>query len=183
MVYTKSQEEYNKAVDDAFPSIPGLVTPTKFGETIQLKDGGSLTEVIDAPARKAIATPVVLYMQESLKGTDCSDLFYIHLQMYYGEENVTYTEVKAKDDAYNQKWVRRSLTIDYPNIVVVKVNGSNPARYLVTVPFSFKMVDKDGKVRKGTSTTIAAVQPDRYNDSKRPAYFIISIGDAGKKTN
>ena len=185
IVVPKSHEEFvalvNKAFDDT-DEFAGLVVPTKFGETVQGKDV-SFTAVEDGPAFKAIATPVVLYMQESLKGTDCAGLFFQRLLSFYGEENITYPEVKAKDDAYNQKWVCRSIKIDYANVTVLKINWDGPTRYLVCVPFSFKMTDKKGKVRSGSSVTAAYVQPSRHTGDNSPDYFIARIGDAGKKVN
>jgi S1-C subfamily serine protease len=164
--FSPSQEVTNEYV--------GLPTPKNFGATRQGKTY-TFTMVTDKDAYIAIAGPVVVYIQKSLEGANCAGLFMMKLGRFYDQNNITYIQAKAIDDAYNVKWVKRSIKIDYANVTVERVNWDGDTTYMVGIPITWRVTDKHGKTRTGSGHTIAYVQPSHHHGTNEPAYFIASI--------
>ena len=152
-----------------------LVVPKTFGSTRQ-GNTYTFTRVLDQDGIVAVALPVVAYIQRSMKGEVYAGCFFQTIHEFFDKKDITYAEAKAIDDAYNQKWVKRSIKIDYEGIIVEQVNWSGNPTYMVSVPIAWNVTDKHGKTRTGSGWTTAYVRPGKYaDDSGKLGYFIGSI--------
>jgi hypothetical protein len=131
---------------------------------------------LDSRAIQAIARPVIDYLEESARGNVRPGDFCGKVAHFYDLENVSFEQVKANDEAYFKKWPIRANTIDYANIIVEQLQGSDGPMYSVLVSYHWT-VSNGKKSKSGDAYVCTWVIPGGHSDTQMPDYFILSLSN------